>query len=75
MEDNYKLVEKLAKRAGGHYRFSTVLIKRVRQLVKGLSSFRSEPVDPVRVAFEEYLHGKLQITGETEELTGVKKKG
>ena len=74
MENYYKLVEKLAKQAGGHYRLSTALIKRIRQLVKGLSSFRSEPVNPVNTAFEEYLSGRLQIIEKPEELMEGKKK-
>ncbi|MFN3466809.1 MAG: DNA-directed RNA polymerase subunit omega [Candidatus Brocadiales bacterium] len=74
MENYYKLVEKLANQAGGHYRLTTALIKRVRQLVKGLSSFRSEPVNPVITAFEEYLTGKIQITEKPEELLEGKKK-
>ena len=74
MENYYKLVEKLANQAGGHYRLSTALIKRIRQLVKGLSSFRSEPVNPVNAAFEEFLSGRLQIIEKPEELTEGKKK-
>ncbi len=73
MENYYKLIEKLADGAGGHYHLSVALIKRVRQLVKGLSSFRSEPVDPINTAFGEYIQGKLQITGKTEELAEGKK--
>ena len=74
MENYYKLVEKLANQTGGHYRLSTVLIKRIRQLVKGLSSFRSEPVNPVDAVFEECLGGRLQIVDKSEELTEGKKK-
>jgi DNA-directed RNA polymerase subunit K/omega len=77
MEHYYKLVEDLAKQAGGHYRLTTVLLKRVRQLVKGLGGFRSESLDPVKSSFEEYIGGKLQITREVEEpvLAEGKKKG
>ncbi|HHT9119071.1 MAG TPA: hypothetical protein ACFYD3_00810 [Candidatus Hypogeohydataceae bacterium YC41] len=78
MENYYKLVETLAKQAGGHYRLTTVLVKRVKQLVKGLSSFRTEPTDPIRTAFDEFTGGKLRITGKIEEpALGVeeKKKG
>lgn len=75
MENYYKLIETLARQAGGHYRLSTVLIKRVRQLAKGLSSFKSEPVDPINTAFEEFISGRLQITGKTEEPVEGKKKG
>ncbi len=73
MENNYKLIERLARQAGGHYRFSTILIKRVRQVVKGFSSIRHEPADPIGAAFAEYIKGRLQITGEAKDLLAEEK--
>jgi DNA-directed RNA polymerase subunit K/omega len=67
MEEYYKLIEKLSRQTGGHYRLSTVLLKRVRQLVKGVSPFQSEPVEPISTAFQEFMDGRLQIIGEIEE--------
>ena len=62
MKSYYGAVDSLSKKAGGPYCFSSVLIKRVRQLVRGsLSAFRSGGFDPVGTAFEEYRQDKLQV--------------
>lgn len=58
-------MEAQVKKAGGPYRFSTVLAKRTRQLVKGsLRAFGSEPLDPINRALEEFAQSKLQILEE-----------
>ena len=62
MKSYYSAVDSLSKKAGGPYCFSSILIKRVRQLVKGsFGGFRSEGFDPVNIAFEEYGQDKLQV--------------
>lgn len=80
MQEYYKLLDSMSGKVGGPYRFSSVLIKRVRQLVKGsLSAFRTEAFDPISIAFDEYSRDQLQITegGAPLELiqTKEKKKG
>lgn len=63
MREYYRLLDAMAKKAGGPYRLSSILIKRVRQLVKGsLSAFRAEGFDPVSAAFEEYNKELLEVT-------------
>ncbi len=65
MREYYKQLDLMSEKAGGPYRYSSILIKRVRQLVKGSpSAMRSKEFDPVSIAFEEYSKGLLQIAGE-----------
>ncbi len=62
MKEYYSVVDSLSSKAGGSYLFSSVLIKRVRQLVRGsLSAFHTEGFDPIRVAFDEYGQDKLEV--------------
>lgn len=65
MKEYYGELDSMSNRAGGPYCLSSILIKRVRQLVKGsLSAFRSEGFDPITVAFGEYRRGLLQASKE-----------
>ncbi|MEE9583921.1 MAG: DNA-directed RNA polymerase subunit omega [Candidatus Brocadiales bacterium] len=76
MKSYYSAVDSLSKKAGGPYCFSSILIKRVRQLVKGsLGGFRSEGFDPVNTAFEEYKQDKLQVLEGGVPLELVQRKG
>ena len=62
MKEYYSVVDSLSNKAGGSYLFSSVLITRVRQLVRGsLSAFRSEGFDPIRAAFNEYGQDQLEV--------------
>ncbi|MFQ5957543.1 MAG: DNA-directed RNA polymerase subunit omega [Candidatus Brocadiales bacterium] len=65
MKEYYKLLDSMSKKADGPYRLSSILIKRVRQLVRGsLSAFRPEAFDPVSISFDEYSKDQLQIVEE-----------
>ncbi len=62
MKEYYGQLDSMSKEAGGPYRLSSILIKRVRQLVRGsFSTFRSSGFDPVDMAFDEYGRGQLQV--------------
>lgn len=77
MKEYYGELDSMAQKAGGPYRLSSILIKRVRQLVRGsLSAFRSEGFDPISVAFYEYRQDRLQVTEErsSADLLQVKEK-
>ncbi|MFQ5862049.1 MAG: DNA-directed RNA polymerase subunit omega [Candidatus Brocadiales bacterium] len=66
MKEYYKLLDSMSKKAGGPYRLSSILLKRVRQLVRGsLRAFRPETFDPVSIAFDEYSKDQLQIVEES----------
>ncbi len=76
MKEYYGLLDSLSKKAGGPYRFSSILIRRVRQLVKGsLGAFRPKEYDPVSIAFEEYGQDQLQVTEEGPPLELIQVKG
>lgn len=77
MKEYCHIVDVLSKKTGGPYRFSSLLMKRVRQLVKGtLRSPGSEPADPVRTAFEEFVQGRIQAIegGALSEITVTREK-
>ncbi|MEE9201528.1 MAG: hypothetical protein V3V45_08795 [Candidatus Brocadiales bacterium] len=62
MKEYYSVVDALSNKAGGSYVFSSILMKRARQLVKGsLSAFHTEGFDPIRTAFEEYEQDQLEV--------------
>lgn len=62
MKEYYAQLDEMAKEAGGPYRLSSILIKRVRQLVRGsASAFRSRGFSPVDTAFEEFGRAELQV--------------
>ncbi len=76
MKEYYGLLDALSKKGGGPYRFSSILIRRVRQLVRGsLGTFRSKEYDPVSIAFEEYGQDQLQVTEEGPPLELIQVKG
>lgn len=69
MYSQYKIIDVLAKKAGGPYALSTVLIKRARQILKGRSSalggLGMKRNNPIQEALEEFAQGKITIgTGE-----------
>lgn len=77
MKEYYGELDSMSNRAGGPYRLSSILIKRVRQLVRmSLGAFRSEGFDPITVAFGEYRRNLLQATEErsSEDLLQIKEK-
>ncbi|MHC4197882.1 MAG: hypothetical protein ACYSRP_08250 [Planctomycetota bacterium] len=66
MKEYYAQLDAMSKEAGGPYRLSSILIKRVRQLVRGsASAFRSRGFNPVDTAFEEFRRAQLQVAEES----------
>ncbi len=62
MKEYYAQLDEMSREAGGPYRLSSILIKRVRQLVRGsVSAFRTRGFNPVDTAFEEFRRAKLQV--------------
>jgi DNA-directed RNA polymerase subunit K/omega len=51
----------------GTFLLTTVLIKRVRELINGAPTLiETDSSDPVKAAFEEFASGKLSITEDVE---------
>ncbi len=51
----------------GTFHLTTILIKRVRELMDGAPALiESDSSDPVKTAFEEFASGKLSITEDVE---------
>ncbi len=51
----------------GTFHVTTILIKRVRELIDGAPTlFETDSSDPVKTAFEEFASGKLSITEDVE---------
>jgi DNA-directed RNA polymerase subunit K/omega len=62
MKEYYGQLDAMSKEAGGPYRLSSILIKRVRQLVRGsVTAFRSRGFNPVDTAFAEFRRAELQV--------------
>ncbi len=62
MKEYYAQLDEMSKEAGGPYRLCSILIKRVRQLVRGsASAFRSRGFNPVDTAFWELNRAELQV--------------
>ncbi len=63
------MVDKLQKPAEnyGTFHLTTILIKRVRELIDGAPALiETDSSDPVKTAFEEFASGKLSITEDVE---------
>lgn len=51
----------------GTFLMTTILIKRVRELINGAPTLiETDSSDPVKAAFEEFASGKLSIAGNVE---------
>jgi len=51
----------------GTFHLTTILIKRVRELIDGAPTLiETDSSDPVKAAFDEFASGKLNITGDVE---------
>ncbi|MCP4364327.1 MAG: hypothetical protein GY800_03390 [Planctomycetes bacterium] len=62
MKEYYAQLDMMSTGAGGPYRLSSILIKRVRQLVRGsVGAFRTMGFNPVDTAFEEFRRAQLQV--------------
>lgn len=75
MYSQYKIVDVLAKKVGGPYALSTILIKRARQILKGeVHMLGQEKSDPVQGALEDFVQDALAI-GEGEVVSLEEKEG
>jgi DNA-directed RNA polymerase omega subunit len=55
-------MEELAKKAGGTFRFTTLLIRRARELADNAQMLvDSDSNDPVEIALEEFASGKISL--------------
>ena len=67
-------MEQLIEKAGGHFRFTTLLTKRVRELIMGSPALIPERFpDPISQALAEFIEGRYtlippELKSETEEL-------
>lgn len=71
MYPQYKIIDVLAKKAGGPYALSSILMKRARQVLKGkayaLGGLAQKKNDPIQEALENFTRGELSIgEGESE---------
>lgn len=54
--------EELTKKCGGTFRFTTLLIRRSRELAHGApKAIVSDLTDPAEIAIEEFVQGKLSF--------------
>ncbi len=62
MYSQYKIIDVLAKKAGGPYALSSIVMKRARQILKGkVHAFGQEKNDPIQDAFEDFSKDALSI--------------
>ncbi len=55
-------MEELAKKAGGTFRFTTLLIRRARELANNAQMLvDSDSTDPIEIALEEFASGKISL--------------
>lgn len=55
-------MQELAKKAGGTFRFTTLLIRRARELANNAPILiDSDSNDPVEIALEEFASGKISL--------------
>ncbi len=63
MYTQYKIIDVLAKKAGGPYVLSSVLVKRARQILKGkVHMLEQNKDDPIQEALEEFTQDELDIS-------------
>ncbi len=66
---SYNMTDNLVKPAEdyGTFHLTTILIKRVRELIDGAPTLiETDSSDPVKAAFEEFASGKLSIPEDVE---------
>ena len=65
---DYKKIDELANRAGGALRLTSLIVSRARQIVrKSPVLVETETDDPVQIAFQELLAGKIRLKDEYEQ--------
>lgn len=63
MYSQYKIIDVLAKKAGGPYALSAVIIERARQILKGKARMMGqEKNNPIQEAFEDFVQGTLAVS-------------
>jgi DNA-directed RNA polymerase subunit omega len=68
MEEKIRILDELEERVGGRFPLTTLLQKRVRELVAGaprLVEIRSD--NPIDIAIEEVRAGKIELVAEDAE--------
>jgi DNA-directed RNA polymerase subunit K/omega len=75
MYSQYKIIDVLAKKTGGHYALSTLLIKRAKQLLMDKAHMLGQKrTDPLQEALDEFTRGELTIS-EGEDVALEEKEG
>ncbi len=62
-------MQELAKKAGGTFRFTTLLIRRARELADNAPILiDSDSNDPIEIALEEFASGKISLDDELKKI-------
>ncbi len=66
-------LDELIKRFGGTFRFTTLLIRRAKELTCGMPKLTGLDInDPIEIAIEEYASGEITVVDE-DDVKKVKK--
>ncbi len=66
---DYKKIDELANRVGGALRLTSLIVSRARQIVKKSPILvETESDDPVQIAFQELMEGKIRLREECEQV-------
>lgn len=66
---DYKKIDELANRVGGALRLTSLIVSRARQIVKKSPILvETESDDPVQIAFQELMEGKIRLREEYEQV-------
>ena len=69
---DYKKIDELANMAGGSLRLTSLIISRSRQIVrKSPVLVETDTDDPVQIALDEFLAGKIMLKDEGEQPTNA----
>ena len=69
---DYKKIDELANRVGGALRLTSLIVSRARQIVKKSPILvETESDDPVQIAFQELMEGKIRLREEYEQVPVV----
>lgn len=65
----FEILDELSDHIGGRLRLSVLLQKRARELIKGYPKLvKIDSEDPIQIAFEELINGKIKLVKEKEDL-------
>lgn len=67
-------LDELIVKFGGTFRFTTLLIRRARELTKGMPKLTDlKTNDPIEIAIEEFASGKIIVVGDEVEVKEIEK--